>query len=191
MGNAIPAAPAKVMDGRVKFHRFRYYLGKGFINPEDKVIELGCGTGYGTAILSEVAKFVTGYDKEKANIHTCNLKHKRKNNKFILTNLETAELKEADVATSFEVIEHLYEPAKFIQKVKSKIKKFIIVSVPIGEILVDGKQEVKGDSTHHSIFPTPIHLDEMFIDDQWDKLYGFHIGVTYMVIYYNKDQYED
>jgi len=180
------------MDGRTKLHRSRYYMGRGFITPKDTVIELGCGTGYGTEILSEVAKFVTGYDMEKANIHTCELKHKRKNNKFIRTNLETAKLKKADVATSFEVIEHLYKPAEFVAKIKTKIKKFIVVSIPIGEILieVDGQMEVKGDSTHHSIYPTPEHLDTMFIDDQWDRLYGFRAGVTYMAVYYNKDQYE-
>jgi len=178
------------MDGRTKLHRFRYHLGRGFITPEDRVLELGCGTGYGTEILSEVARFVTGYDMEKANIHTCNLKHKRKNNKFILTNLETAKLKDADVATSFEVIEHLYEPDVFVQKIKSKIKKFIVVSVPIGETMLMDKQEVKGDSTHHSVFPTSVHLDEMFIDEQWNRLYGFRTGVTYVAVYYNKDQYE-
>ena len=181
------------MDGRTKLHRFRYHLGRGFITPEDRVLELGCGTGYGTEILSEVARFVTGYDMEKANIHTCNLKHKRKNNKFILTNLETAKLKDADVATSFEVIEHLYEPDVFVQKIKTKIKKFIVVSVPIGETLikVDGKVEIKGDSTHHYAFPSPVHLDEMFIDEDWDRLYGFRSGVTYMAVYYNKNQYEE
>jgi SAM-dependent methyltransferase len=189
-GNAIPALAVKNMDGRVILHRFRYYIGCGYVTPKDTVLELGCGTGYGTEMLSEVAKFVTAYDMDRMNLHTCNLKHKRKNNKFIKTNIETAKLRKADVATSFEVIEHLYEPAKFIQKVKSKIKKFIIVSVPIGETFVEGKQEVKGDSTHHSIFPTCKDLDDMFIDDKWGKFYGFQIGVTYVAVYYNKDQYE-
>jgi len=193
MGNAIPAAPVRIMDGRTKLHRFRYHLGRGFVTPKDTVLELGCGTGYGTGILSEVAKFVTGYDMEKANIDTCNLKHKKDNNKFIKTNLETSKLKKADVATSFEVIEHLYHPAVFIQKIKKLIGKFIIVSVPIGESLteVDGIPEVKGDSTHHYVFPIPAHLDEMFIDDDWDRLYGFQSGVTYMAVYYNKNQYEE
>jgi len=180
-------------DGRVLLHRFRYHLACGFITPKDIVLDLGCGTGYGTEMLSEVAKFVKGYDMEKVNLHTCNLKHKRKNNKFILANLETNRVAQADVAVSFEVIEHLYEPEKFIKRLKRKIRKFIVVSVPIGETLieVDGKPEVKGDSTHHSTFHSSVDLDVMFVDDNWGKFYGFQSGVTYMAVYYNKNQYED
>jgi SAM-dependent methyltransferase len=192
MGNAIPADASKIMDGRTLLHRFRYHLGRGYVTPEDEVIECGCGTGYGTEILSEVAKYVTGYDMENSNIYVCNLKHKRDNNEFIEANLEEHELKPADIATSFEVIEHLYEPAKFVTKLKKLIRKFIIVSVPIGETLieVDGKPEVRGDSTHHNVYPTPEHLDALFLDEDWGRFYGFRSGVTYMAVYYNRNQYD-
>jgi SAM-dependent methyltransferase len=193
MGGAIPALIEERMDPNTLLHRFRYHLSRGYVTPKDTVLDLGCGTGYGTEILSKVAKFVTAYDINKQNLHTCNLKYKRKNNKFILADLETARLRKADVAVSFEVIEHFYEPARFIQKLKSKIRKFIIVSIPIGEtlIIVDGKPEVKGDDTHHFVFPESTVLDMMFIDHQWERFFGFQSGVTYIVVYYNKDQYED
>lgn len=192
MGNAPPAEPAKNMDGQVLLHRFRYHLGCGFVTPGDIVLDLGCGHGYGTKMLAEIGKFATGYDFDKSNIHTGNTRHKVKNNKFILVNLETAKLKKADVATSFEVIEHLYKPYEFIQKIKSKIRKFIVVSVPIGETLheVDGDIQVIGDWSHHSVFPTPAHLDEMFVDEDWGRFYGFRSGVTYIAVYYNKNQYD-
>jgi len=181
------------MDGQVLLHRFRYHLGCGFITPTDIVLDLGSGHGYGTKILAGVAKFVTGYDFDKRNIHTGNTRHKVKNNKFVKADLETAKLKNADVATSFEVIEHLYKPYDFIQKIKSKIRKFIVVSVPIGERLheVDGDIQVIGDWSHHSVFPSQEDLDKMFVDENWGRFYGIRSGVTYIAVYYNKNQYEN
>ena len=187
------APESRDMDPTILLHRFRYHFGRGFITPSDRVLDLGCGIGYGVAMLSEVAKYVIGYDIDIANINTCNAQSKKDNNEFIMANLEDVKLKEAEVATSFEVIEHLYKPAKFIKKLKKKIKKFIIVSVPIGQTLieVDGDMQVGDDPTHHSVFPFKEDLNDLFLDDDWGLFYGFQTGIIYMAAYYNRNQYED
>jgi len=179
------------MDGRTKLHRFRYQLGSGFVTPSTTVLDLGCGTGYGSAILAEKAMEVRGFDMEQANIDTCNRVNKAFNTIYECANLEEIEIPEADVACSFEVIEHLYNPEAFVNKVKKAIKQYICVSVPIGEHLHKDRQDVVGDSTHHSVFPSPAHFDKLFIDDDWDRFYGFQSGVTYIAVYYNRKAMED
>lgn len=181
---AAPWKP-KGMDGIIRLHRFRYHLCRGFIETGDVVVDAGCGKGNGSEILSVIAKKVIGIDIEEYQINW-NKKHYRKvkNVEFRVGNLEEIEIPECDVLCSFEVIEHFYEPHKVVEKMKNKTKKWIVVSVPIGEILVDS--EAKGDPTHHSAFPFPENLDEMFVDDNWDKFYGFRLGVTYVAVYYKK-----
>ena len=190
MGDSIMVEwSSKGMDGRTKLHLFRYHLCRAFIEPGDVVVDAGCGKGYGSEILSVIAKKVIGIDIGEIQINW-NKEHyeKVKNIEFRVGNLEEIGVPECDVLCSFEVIEHFYEPHKVIKKMKDKTKKWIVVSVPIGEILVDDKSEVKRDATHHSAFPYFDDLDEMFIDDNWDKFYGFQVGVTYMAVYYKKDE---
>jgi len=178
------------MDGIIRLHRFRYHLCRAFVEPGDVVVDAGCGKGDGSEMLSIVAKKVIGIDIEEHQIKWNKSRHKKiKNLEFRTGDLEKVEIPECDVLCSFEVIEHFYKPLKVVEKMKNKTKKWIVVSVPIGEKLVGGKQDVEGDPTHHSVFTFPSDLDEMFIDDNWDKFYSFQPGVTYMAIYYRK--YED
>lgn len=187
MGNAIKAEVEDLQDGRVRFHRFRYHLGRGFITSKDTVLDLGCGTGYGTGILSEVAKFVTGIDMDKDNILSAVNDHKRENNEFLCMDLESCNLPKCDVACEFENLEHLYNPDKFIKRLKKKVKKYIIVSVPIGQELIEGKKEVVGDATHHSIFSLPEDLHKLFVDKNWEYYYSIQSGICYMSVFYNKN----
>jgi len=189
MGYSIRADFDREMDGQIKLHRFRYHLGKGFISVGDNVLDLGCGQAYGTLILADTALKVIGIDIDKDQILWNKEYMTGDNVDYVHANLETFNLPEFDVAVSFEVIEHLYKPFDFIQRLKKKVKKFIVVSVPIGETLVtvNGDVQASGDSTHHSSFPTPEYLDDMFIDGNWEQFFAFRSGVTYVSIYYNKE----
>lgn len=189
MGFAINAALEKNMDGRTLLHRFRYHLGSGFVTPEDTVLDVACGTGYGSDIIAQKAKKVIGIDKEKSNIYDPDHKHE-KNIEFICADLETYDLPPCDVACSFESIEHLYKPYDFIQKLKKATKKYIITSVPVGcekLIVVNGDVQADLDSEHHSVFSTPNELDVMFVDQIWQQMIGFRLGVTYIAVYYNNE----
>jgi SAM-dependent methyltransferase len=191
MGFSIRADLEKNMDGGVLLHRFRYHLGAGFCTHADIVLDLACGQGYGTYILSQHAKKVTGVDIDQPQISANKQKYQGKSNLFFMDdNLETMDVPECDVACSFETIEHLYNPAQFINNLKSKTKKYIIASVPFGcEKLVvrDGDVQADLDSTHHSVFDSPLVLDNMFIDEKWKKFYGVISGVTYICVYYNSE----
>lgn len=190
MGNSINGDLNKEMSGAVLLHRFRYHIGAGFVSPSDMVIDAACGQAYGTLLLSNKADHVFGIDIEESQIEANQDKYNGKNITFIAGNLEEIDLPDCDVACSFETIEHLYKPELFIKKLKNVTKKYIIASVPFGcekLIEVDGDIQADLDSTHHSVFGSPLELDMMFIDKKWKKFYGFTTGVTYICAYYNKD----
>lgn len=191
MGYALVCEPNDLEDGRTRFHRFRYHLAKGFVDPLDRVLDLGCGTGYGSDILSEVTLDVTGFDKEESNIEYARRHHEGACVMYNVADIENMLIPEAEVAVSFEVIEHLYKPKEFVDKLKKQIKRFIIVSVPLGQELVWvpelNEYQEKGDSTHHSVFASPDEFKAMFLDDDWKEYYSFRDGVTYIAIFYRHD----
>jgi len=44
------------------YHLVRYKFVKGFLKPTDYVLDIACGTGYGTRMLSDFCRGVTGVD---------------------------------------------------------------------------------------------------------------------------------
>lgn len=173
------------MDGRTLFHRFRYHLASGFCTPEDVVLDLGCGQGYGSEILASKSLEVWAYDMEESNTLTGIKNHPAFNINYVHANLEEIDLPKCDVAVSFEVIEHLYKPDLFAKKMKASAGKFIVVSVPLDQrlIMVDGDPQEENDSTHHSVFNQD-EFDSLFVDKVWKKYMAWRDGVTYIAIYY-------
>jgi 2-polyprenyl-3-methyl-5-hydroxy-6-metoxy-1,4-benzoquinol methylase len=190
MGYAITAELERDMDGRTRFHRLRYHIARGFIDPMDKVLDLGCGTGYGSDMMSEVTLDVMSYDMEQSNIDYAEKNHNFWPIVYQVADLENIKIPDADVAVSFEVIEHLHKPKEFVDKLKKRIRKYIIVSVPLDQklIWIEDKKEWQevGDSTHHSAF-TQDEFKNMFLDDKWKEFYSFRDGVTLICIFYNND----
>lgn len=192
MGNAIPAELSKEMDGNTLFHRFRYHLGSGFCAHQDTVLDLGSGMGAGTEILAAKARKVIAYDKEESNIRYAIKNHYHFNSNFKFVDIETIDLPKCDVACGFEVLEHLYKPKEFVEKLKKVVKKYIIVSVPLNQklIMVNGDPQEEGDSTHHSVF-TQQEFKDMFVDDTWKEFYTLTQGVTFIGVFYNKEGIHD
>ena len=55
MGNAILCEPEDLEDGKVRFHRLRYAIARGFVDPLDRVLDLGCGSGLKAVMLAAQA----------------------------------------------------------------------------------------------------------------------------------------
>lgn len=89
-----------------------------------KVLDFGCGTGYGSEMLFQTGNKVTGYDiSETALEYATRLRVKDPN--LVFTNELTGEF---DACTAFEVIEHVDDPEQFIMTVPAK---HLIASVPV------------------------------------------------------------
>jgi SAM-dependent methyltransferase len=193
MGAPPNATLYKNMDGQTRIHRFRYHIGCGYVEPDDVVLDLGCGRGYGSFMLANFAKKVIGVDYDERYYKSCSAQYKKKNLEFRKGNLETMKIPKCDVACAFEVIEHLYKPGKFLKKLKKSTKKYIAFSVPIGEtlIMVNGDPQVKGDGSHHSVFPTENHIWDLIKDDNWREFVRFRLGVYMVGVAYNNEMFKD
>lgn len=119
-------------------HLIRYELAKSFVR-DKKVLDIACGSGYGSNILSMAgAKSVCGVDISYAAVE--NARKKFTNNNLIyktgdaenLTDLES----DFDLAVSFETIEHLKNPEKFLDGIKKALKNdgLFLVSTPNFEV---------------------------------------------------------
>jgi 2-polyprenyl-3-methyl-5-hydroxy-6-metoxy-1,4-benzoquinol methylase len=98
------------------------------------VLDFGCGTGYGSKILSEKALSVTGTDISNETINYAKKKYKSENLNFI--NIEELNKKKYhqkfDLITSFQVIEHVENEFKYIEKILQLLEPtgYFILTTP-------------------------------------------------------------
>jgi len=158
---AIERQEASDIDKIDKFHRDRYEIAKKYCVDKD-VLDIACGCGYGSSMLSEVAKTVTGFDISDHAVAYAK-KHWQKDN----ISYDTADLskelkldKKFDTVVSFETIEHIDQPIKeTLLKLLSCVKPggHFICSFPLNE-----RPEINSYHVHSEIVPAIIikHIRE-------------------------------
>lgn len=102
------------------------------------VLDLACGTGYGSYILSMVSKLVVGVDVGFDAISYAREHFKRDNLLYLMEdvlNLKADNNLQTDVIISFETIEHIedIERLQFVYDVLLPDKGIVIYSVPLNE----------------------------------------------------------
>ena len=94
---------------------------------DKKILEVGCGDGYGSAYLAEVAAEVIGIDYEEAVVLRAQAKYKAPNLKFLSMDATNLQFKEYsfDIVCSFQVIEHIPEEKllEYLSEIKRVLKK--------------------------------------------------------------------
>lgn len=121
---AIPWVPevGRVMDQHVTRYAWALQFCRGL-----SVVDLGCGAGYGTYMLSWVAAGVVGVDIDRQAIGYARERFWAENLLFRLGNLELGTRPAADVRVCFEVLEHLENPRGLMDKLEGRV----LWSVPI------------------------------------------------------------
>lgn len=77
------------------------------------ILDIACGTGYGSYYLSQVASLVTGVDISPLSIQTANERYKNNNLSFMIGDCSQVSFEHKfDVIVSFETIEHLEEDSR-------------------------------------------------------------------------------
>lgn len=132
-------------------HIARYNWVKQFV--ENKIVaDLACGSGFGSLTLANDGKASIVYagDIDSRTVKYASIKNKHQNINFAVKNGEDFELaEEVEVFVSFETIEHLSNPNKFLENVQKSIKKNgqFVVSTPISNIPINNNPE----NIHHRI----------------------------------------
>jgi len=169
-------------EGADKAHVFRYMLARGFVNKGEKVLDAGCGTGYGSYILSQVADSVFCIDYKD----TFDKQYAKDNITFLLESLDKVEKEDIelfgpDVTVCFEAIEHLESPKIFLDKVTATTKRMMIFSSP------DKPTKHEHHWHKHDILMTT--FQEMMSDyPEWELYHGIHQGYIWINIYIKKTE---
>jgi len=137
------------IDWTDKCHIARYAFAQNHISKDDSVLDIACGTGYGTYELSKRCKEIVGIDISDDAINYAKKHYKSKNITFIVSDLMKNDIIK-DIVVSFETIEHVKveKLEDVLIKLSSFCKKKLIGSVPY--------KEKSGNNPHHFFF----NLDE-------------------------------
>ncbi|OGM31046.1 hypothetical protein A2630_00020 [Candidatus Woesebacteria bacterium RIFCSPHIGHO2_01_FULL_44_10] len=100
----------------------RYVFASKLIKKNFKVLDVGCGTGYGTELLAEKV-IVVGVDSNNETLTYARNHYLRPT--FKKGNAEKLPFKdgEFDMVVSYEVIEHLKKPESFLKEIKRVLVK--------------------------------------------------------------------
>ena len=123
-------------------HLHRYNIISDLV--KDKVVlDIACGTGYGSEILSQNAKYVYGVDISKETIDYCNENYKRDNLSYMEGSISEIPIENnsIDAIVSFETIEHVTEELQeqFLREIPRVLKEdgILIISTPDKKIYSD------------------------------------------------------
>jgi len=114
---------------------------------DKEVLDIACGCGYGSGLLSEVATSIIGGDYSQEAINYANVNWKKPNIEFKIVNIkDTPILGQFDTVISFETLEHInHAIEKTILFYKSNLKPggTLIFSHP------ENEEDAKNNPFHH------------------------------------------
>ena len=105
-------------------HFCAYKFAKDFVSGK-KVLDIGCGEGYGSAFLADSAKEVLGVDYDKAIIDYAVNKYHKDNLKFAVMDVENMNslIQKFNIICSFQNIEHIRDTRKLLANIANLLKE--------------------------------------------------------------------
>ncbi len=114
-------------------HLTRYLCAEKLVKGKT-VLDIACGSGYGTQLLARSAKQVYGVDVDKTSVQYADETYGARNIKYMVGDGVAIPLDDAsvDVIVTFETIEHIQDYKKFIKEVKRVLKPdgLALISTP-------------------------------------------------------------
>ena len=121
--------------GRIAYeHLHRYAVAKDYV-VSARVLEIGCGEGYGAFLMSPVARHVVGIDNSEECIAAARARYgEAASLEFVHADAAAIPMQDAsfDVVVSLDTIEHLPDAARFLAEIKRVLKPdgLLILSTP-------------------------------------------------------------
>jgi len=138
-------------------HIHRYFMSMDFVKNKT-VLDIACGEGYGSFMISTQAKNVYGVDVDLDTIQNAQIKYQNDNLKFQIGDIMnlTFENNKFDVIICFETIEHVVDYEKSLSELKRVLKKdgILIMSTPNKYVYSDNRN-----------FKNNFHFHEFYLDE--------------------------
>lgn len=124
------------------------------------VLDIGCGSGYGTAALAEPASSATGIDLAPDALAYARSHYQGPNLRFVAASALALPFPDAsfDLVTAFEVIEHLHQGTPLLAEAHRVLR-------PEGVLLVSTPNKTYYAETRVQQGPNPFHLHEFECDE--------------------------
>ena len=139
-------------------HLHRYAFASQFVKGK-KVLDLGCGEGYGTYMLAREAAYVAGVEIDEPTVQHARSRYMKDNLEFMEGSILAVPIggeKKFDVVVCFEALEHIAEHDELLSEVKRLLKDdgLFIVSTP-------NKRAYTDTPDHHN----PFHVKELYFEE--------------------------
>jgi SAM-dependent methyltransferase len=156
--------PGEVDQDLLNEHMARYAFAARFAGGK-RVLDAGCGAGYGAAELAQTALAVTGVDVSADAIAYAREHYRLPNLRFEEASVTALPQADAslDLVVSFEVVEHLADWAAFLREVRR-------VLAPDGQFIVSTPNKLYYAETRQRTGPNPFHAHEFEFAEFRDEL---------------------
>lgn len=109
-----------------------------------RVLDLGCGEGYGTNLLASVAVEAVGVDLAPEAIYHARRTYRRPNLRFLYRDIYDLGLEDAsfDLVCSLQVVEHLQYPNRFMEEARRVLRPggLCVITTPNRRIISPGRE---------------------------------------------------
>lgn len=141
--------PLETSGGPLASHLKRYEFAARFCKGK-VILDAACGVGYGSGYLADIAKEVVGLDISVEAVSYAQEHYQKENTRFRLMDVCNLDFPERyfDIVCSFETLEHLDNPLKFLTEVKRVLKEggILIISTPHARRTV-----IKPENPYHKV----------------------------------------
>ncbi len=146
---------------------FARYAFAARLSRRRRVLDLGCGTGYGTAQLATSALSATGLDLSADAIAYARESYPASNLRWLQSSCAELPFRAAtfDLAVAFEVIEHLNDWQQLLREVRR-------ILAPGGQFIVSTPNKSYYAETRRLSGPNPFHTHEFEYEEFHDALHA-------------------